>query len=118
VKYAVPPVIFVPLGLVGSVNPGPPAGSAAEVVEADAPLPLLDDAPPLLLGLEDPHAAASSTTETAPRTVIDPLMPLRILAQRLSKTATRGTSNLLTHEFDGLVLSTIGSSHYRPLTDR
>jgi len=70
VKYTVPPDCLVPLGLVGCVNPGPVAGAPA--VAGDA-----EDAELLLL-LDEPQAAANSTHERAPITVIRPRLPPRI----------------------------------------
>ncbi|HTX10768.1 MAG TPA: hypothetical protein VME22_19235 [Solirubrobacteraceae bacterium] len=67
VKYTVPPDSLVPLGLVGCVKPGPVVGAAADAVDAE-----------LLLLLDEPQAAASSTHETAPMTVISPRLPPRI----------------------------------------
>ena len=58
-KYTVPPDTFVPLGVVGSVRPGPRTGLASEDGVASL-------APPALLELDDPQAVASSTTAVTP----------------------------------------------------
>jgi hypothetical protein len=107
---------LLPVPVLGEVSPAPLVGRC-EIESADAPVPPL--------GLDEPQAAAISTTETAPRTAINPRVTLRILGKRLSKTATFRTSNLLIRAARGvaqvselgLATSTIGSSDYRPLTD-
>lgn len=107
-KYTVPPETLAPLGAVGWVRPGPVVGPAAEVDAADE-----------LLLLEDPQAAAISTTETTPTAAVNPRMPLRIFVPRLIKTASPRTSNLLIRAIRWIELriGTIGSPDYRALTD-